>query len=60
MRKGWTLKEMSQRIRIPVSTLSKVEHDRLSLTYDKLLLVSHGLRIPLAELFTNVRIEEEG
>ena len=58
MRKGWTLKEMSQRIRIPVSTLSKVEHDRLSLTYDKLLQISHGLQIPLAELFAHVRIEE--
>ena len=50
-RKSWTLKEMSHRIGIPVSTLSKVEHDRLSLTYDKLLQVSDGLQIPLAELF---------
>ncbi len=29
-RQGWTLKEMSERIDIPVSTLSKVEHDRSS------------------------------
>ena len=50
-RKGWTLKEMSERTEIPVSTLSKVEHDRLTLTYDKLLQVSEGLSIPLAELF---------
>ena len=50
-RKGWTLKEMSERTGIPVSTLSKVEHDRLTLTYDKLLQVSEGLKIPLAELF---------
>jgi transcriptional regulator with XRE-family HTH domain len=49
-RNGWTLKEMSDRTEIPVSTLSKVEHDRLTLTYDKLLQVSHGLKIPLAEL----------
>lgn len=51
VRKGWTLKEMSERTGIPVSTLSKVEHDRLTLTYDKLLQVSEGLKIPLAELF---------
>jgi transcriptional regulator with XRE-family HTH domain len=50
-RKGWTLKEMSERTEIPVSTLSKVEHDRLTLTYDKLLQVSEGLNIPLSELF---------
>src|ERR1700745_539813 len=49
-RNGWTLKEMSERTAIPVSTLSKVEHDRLTLTYDKLLQVSEGLKIPLSEL----------
>src|SRR3546814_4696007 len=38
-RNGWTLKEMSERCGIPLSTLSKVEHDRLTLTYDKLLQI---------------------
>jgi transcriptional regulator with XRE-family HTH domain len=52
-RNGWTLKEMSERTEIPVSTLSKVEHDRLTLTYDKLLQVSEGLKIPLSELFAD-------
>ena len=47
-RNGWTLKEMSERTDIPVSTLSKVERDRLTLTYDKLLQVSEGLKIPLS------------
>ena len=50
-RNGWTLKEMSSRSGIPVSTLSKVEHDRLSLTYDKLQLLSKRLNISVAELF---------
>ena len=50
-RKGWTLREMSQHSGIPVSTLSKVEHDRLTLTYDKLLQVSQRLRIRISELF---------
>ena len=44
---------MSDRIGIPVSTLSKVENDRLSLTYDKLLQISQGLHVPLAELFAD-------
>src|SRR5436305_1466289 len=42
---GWTLKEMSDRSGIPVSTLSKVEHDRLTLTYDKLQQLSQRLGI---------------
>ena len=48
-RNAWTLKEMSERVDIPVSTLSKVEHDRLTLTYDKLQQLSRrlGLRPPL-------------
>ena len=50
-RKNWTLKEMSSRTSIPVSTLSKVERDRLTLTYDKLLQVSQGLQITVSELF---------
>jgi transcriptional regulator with XRE-family HTH domain len=50
-RKGWTLKEMSQKSGIPVSTLSKVEHDRLTLTYDKLQLLSQRLNINMSDLF---------
>ena len=50
--RGWTLKEMSERTDIPVSTLSKVEHDRLTLTYDKLLQLSQKLDIPIADLFS--------
>jgi len=53
-RKGLTLREMSARTGIPLSTLSKVEHDRLTLTYDKLLAVSEGLQISLAELLGEV------
>jgi transcriptional regulator with XRE-family HTH domain len=52
-RNGWTLKEMSERIDIPVSTLSKVEHDRLTLTYDKLQQLSQRLNIRMSELFAD-------
>lgn len=48
---GWTLKEMSQHSGIPLSTLSKVEHDRLTLTYDKLQQLSQRLKIPMSDLF---------
>ena len=50
-REGWTLKEMSAKSGIPVSTLSKVEHDRLTLTYDKLLLLSQRLGMRMSDLF---------
>lgn len=48
---GWTLKQMSAKCGIPLSTLSKVEHDRLTLTYDKLLQVSQSLGLRMSELF---------
>ncbi|HLT90356.1 MAG TPA: XRE family transcriptional regulator [Woeseiaceae bacterium] len=51
LRHGWTLKEMSERTGIPLSTLSKVEHDRLTLTYDKLLRLAERLNMRLSELF---------
>src|ERR1700678_623652 len=57
-RNGWTLKEMSQRTGIPVSTLSKVEHDRLTLTYDKLVQLSQRLNIPISELFADAGAAE--
>ena len=56
--RGWTLKEMSERSGIPISTLSKVEHDRLTLTYDKLLQLSQKLNIRMSELFAESEAEE--
>jgi transcriptional regulator with XRE-family HTH domain len=58
--RGWTLKEMSDRSGIPVSTLSKVEHDRLTLTYDKLLQLSQKLNIRISELFAEGESADEG
>jgi transcriptional regulator with XRE-family HTH domain len=52
-RNEWTLKEMSRHTGIPVSTLSKVEHDRLTLTYDKLVQLSQRLNIRISELFAD-------
>ena len=51
-RNRWTLKEMSERTGIPLSTLAKVEHDRLTLTYDKLLQLSQRLNLRMSDLFS--------
>lgn len=58
-RNGWTLKQMSERTGIPLSTLSKVEHDRLTLTYDRLQLLSQRLDISMSELFAEPRKRAE-
>ena len=58
-RRGWTLKQMSDLTGIPVSTLSKVEHDRLTLTYDKLLQLSQRLNMRMSELFAEEDAAQE-
>src|ERR1044072_6132300 len=57
-RNDWTLKEMSERTGIPASTLSKVEHDRLTLTYDKLQQLSQRLNLRMSELFAEPEAAE--
>ena len=47
----WTLAEVSRRTGLPVSTLSKVENDKLSLSYDKLVRIAQGLDVDIARLF---------
>ncbi len=49
---GWTLSEVSQRTGLPISTLSKVENDKMSLSYDKLARISRGLEIDIGLLFS--------
>jgi transcriptional regulator with XRE-family HTH domain len=51
MRRGWTLSDVNRRTGLSVSTLSKVENDKMSLTYDKLTRISEGLEIDIALLF---------
>src|SRR6202046_1423307 len=52
-RNGWTRKEMSARTGIPLSTLAKVEKDRLTLGYDKLLQISQRLKMRISELLAH-------
>ncbi len=42
---------MSGKTGIPVSTLSKIEHDRLTLSYDRLQQLSRRLGMRMSELF---------
>lgn len=49
--RGWTLAEVSKRTGLPISTLSKIENERISLTYDKLALLSTSLNVDIAQLF---------
>src|SRR3546814_21195374 len=42
-RNDWTLKEMSERCGIPLPTLSKVAHDRPTLTYAQQLQINQRL-----------------
>jgi transcriptional regulator with XRE-family HTH domain len=58
-RQGWTLKEMSEKSGIPVSTLSKVEHGQLTLSYDKLYQLSQKLGMRMSELFAEEEKEAE-
>lgn len=48
--RGWTLADVSERTGLPAPTLSKVENDKVALTFDKLVRISEGLGIDIAEL----------
>ena len=56
-RRQWTLREMSDRVGIPLSTLSKVEQDKLSLTYDKLQQLASRLGLTMAEFLAQQSTE---
>jgi transcriptional regulator with XRE-family HTH domain len=50
--RGWTLAQVSSRTGLAISTLSKVEHNQISLTYQNLAKLADGLELDLADLFT--------
>ena len=55
---GWTLAEVSQRTGLTTSTLSKIENDKMSLSFDKLARLSTGLQIDIAALFRGANGED--
>ncbi|WP_129778081.1 helix-turn-helix domain-containing protein [Peristeroidobacter soli] len=50
---GWTLADVSKRTGIPPSTLSRIENDRVSPTYDLLARLSQGLSVDVAQLVSS-------
>jgi transcriptional regulator with XRE-family HTH domain len=52
-RSGLTLTELAGRTGLAVSTLSKLEMGHVSLSYDKLLVISKGLGVDMAELLNS-------
>jgi transcriptional regulator with XRE-family HTH domain len=52
-RNEWTLADVSDRTGVPASTLSRIENDQISPTYDLLLRLSNGLSLDLSELLSN-------
>src|ERR1700727_504132 len=56
--RGWTLAQVSQLTDLPIATLSKIENDKISLSYDKLVRISKGLGIDIGRLFGAVPATE--
>lgn len=55
---GWTLAELAGRAQLATSTLSKVENNQLSLTYNNLTKLAAGLDVDIANLFTDDTVAE--
>jgi transcriptional regulator with XRE-family HTH domain len=51
-RNQWTLADVAKRTGIPPSTLSRIENDQISPTYDLLLRLSKGLAIDVSQLLS--------
>lgn len=51
-RHGLTLQDVSSRTGVALSTLSKVENDLMSLTYDKIVQICAGLGVPVTQMLT--------
>lgn len=49
---GWTLREMSLMVGIPLSTLAKVENEKLSLNYEKLQQLTSRLGLSMSEFLS--------
>lgn len=50
-RNNWRIADVSRLTGLASSTISKVENGRMSLTYDKLQQLAHGLSLDLVDLF---------
>ncbi|PTW52129.1 helix-turn-helix domain-containing protein [Rhodovulum kholense] len=53
--KGWTLEQAARQAGLARSTLSKIENDQMSPTYDALKKLATGLGVSVPQLFTPMR-----
>jgi len=58
--KGWTLEQAAQRAGLARSTLSKIENDQMSPTYDAVKKLATGLGVSVPQLFTPMRGAKAG
>jgi transcriptional regulator with XRE-family HTH domain len=49
--RNWTLKEVSLRTGLAISTISKMERGEISLTFDRFMRLAQGLGMDVGELF---------
>jgi transcriptional regulator with XRE-family HTH domain len=56
----WTLAQVAERTGIPISTLSRMENDQASPSYDQLQRLSRGLQIDIAQLFSPIELAPVG
>lgn len=57
--RGMTLTDAGEKTGLPVSTLSKIENNKMSLSYDKLLRICNALDVDIAELFSGSSAEQK-
>ncbi len=49
--RGWKLSDLADRTGLAVSTISKMERNEISLTYDRFMALAQGLGLDVGELF---------
>lgn len=57
--RGMTLIEAGEKSGMPMSTISKIENNKMSLSYDKLLRICKALDIDISELFSGTPVAEK-
>lgn len=53
-----TLNDVSEKTGLPRSTLSKIENDKMSLSYDKIVKISSALNVDISELFSRKPVSD--
>lgn len=60
LERKWSLKDLSERCGVPISTLSKVENGQMSLKIEKLMAVSEALDVDIMQLVSPVENDSRG